>query len=161
MVSIATTSPGATDSPLKRLISGHPLTAYFILAFVFSWIPILPLTLSRNVGIGLLPYNLPDIVMYMLLALTIVVGLPLANANAVKSAALVPVTLVAMAVFAYKGNIDWTLGAIMGVGSIAGGILGAKLTTAPQARRWIFWLLVVVIGGELIHLFIHYVFKTF
>jgi uncharacterized protein len=113
-------------------------------------------------GIGVwLGFIVLDGATYMLLALTIVVGLPLANANAVKSAALVPVTLVAMAVFAYKGNIDWTLGAIMGVGSIAGGILGAKLTTSPQARRWIFWLLVVVIGGELIHLFIHFVFKTF
>ena len=113
-------------------------------------------------GIGVwLGFIVLDGATYMLLALTIVVGLPLANANAVKSAALVPGTLIAMAVFAYKGNIDWTLGAIMGVGSIAGGILGAKLTTSPQARRWIFWLLVVVIGGELIHLFIHYVFKTF
>jgi uncharacterized protein len=78
MATIATTSPGATISPLKRLISGHPLSAYFILAFVLSWIPILPLTLSRNAGIGLLPYDLPDIVMYVLLALTTFSGPTLA-----------------------------------------------------------------------------------
>ena len=78
MVTIATTSPEATVSPLKRRIADHPLTAYFILAFILSWIPILPLTLSRNAGIGLLPYDLPDIVMYMLLALTMFSGPTLA-----------------------------------------------------------------------------------
>jgi uncharacterized protein len=55
-----------------------------------------------------------------------------------------------MIVFAYKGNIDWTLGAVMGVGSIAGGIFGAR----------VFLLLAVVISAELVHLAIHYVFKT-
>jgi len=96
----------------------------------------------------------------MLLALTLVVGLPLIHANAIKSAALVPTTVIAMLVFAYKGNIDWTLGAVMGVGSIVGGLLGARLATSPQARKWVFLLLVVVISLELVHLVMHYVFKT-
>jgi len=97
---------------------------------------------------------------YMLLALTLVVGLPLIHANAIKSAALVPTTVIAMLVFAYKGNVDWTLGAIMGAGSIAGAVLGARLATSPQARKWVFLLLVVVISLELVHLAMHYVFKT-
>ena len=98
---------------------------------------------------------------YLLLALTLGVGLPLIHANAVKSAVLVPTTIVAMLVFAFKGNIDWTLGAIMGAGSIAGGVLGAQLATSPQSRKWVFWLLVLVICAELVHLMVHYVFKTF
>ena len=97
---------------------------------------------------------------YMLLALTLVVGLPLIQANAVKSAALVPATAVAMVVFAAKGNIDWTLGAILGAGSIVGGVLGARLASSPKSRAWVFWLLVVVILAELVHLIIHYVFET-
>ncbi len=97
---------------------------------------------------------------YMLLALTLVVGLPLIHANAIKSAALVPTTVIAMLVFAYKGNVDWPLGAIMGAGSIAGAVLGARLATSPQARKWVFLLLVVVISLELVHLAMHYVFKT-
>jgi uncharacterized membrane protein YfcA len=94
----------------------------------------------------------------LLLALTLAVGLPFIHANAVKSA--VPTTIVAMLVFAFKGNIDWTLGAIMGAGSIAGGVLGAQWAMSPQARKWVFWLLVLVICAELVHLIIHYVFKT-
>jgi uncharacterized membrane protein YfcA len=72
----------------------------------------------------------------------------------------VPVTIIAMLVFALRGSIDWTLGAVMGVGSIAGGILGARLGTSMQARKWVFRLLVMVLSAELVQLTVHYVFKT-
>lgn len=97
---------------------------------------------------------------YLLLALTLMVGLTLAPANAIKSVALIPVTVVAMLVFAQKGHIDWALGAIFGAGSIAGGILGARLSLSPDAKQWIFRILVVVIGAELLHLVVHYAFDT-
>jgi uncharacterized protein len=113
------------------------------------------------VGIGVwLGFIVLDGATYMLLALTLVVGLPLVHANAIKSAALVPTTMVAMAVFAYKGNIDWTIGAVMAVGSITGAVLGARLATSPAARKWVFRLLVIVICAELVHLTTHYVFST-
>ena len=78
MATITTTVQPATVSPLKRLIRVHPLVAYFVLAFACMWIPVLPLTLSRNAGIGLLPYDLPDVLMYVLLALTTFSGPTLA-----------------------------------------------------------------------------------
>jgi uncharacterized protein len=112
-------------------------------------------------GIGVWPgFIVLDGATYLLLALTLAVGLSFIHANAVKSAVLVPTTIVAMLVFAFKGNIDWTLGAIMGAGSIAGGVLGAQWVMSQQARKWVFWLLVLVICAELVHLIIHYVFKT-
>jgi hypothetical protein len=52
MTTIATTAQRATSSPLKRLSSGHPLVAYFVIAFVGSWA-------------SLLPYKLPDSVFYI------------------------------------------------------------------------------------------------
>jgi uncharacterized membrane protein YfcA len=97
---------------------------------------------------------------YLLLALTLAVGLPLTKSNAVKSAALVPTSIIAIAVFAAKGNLDWTLGLITGAGSIAGGLLGAKLAAHEAAKKWVFRLLVAVILAELVHLGMHYVFKT-
>jgi uncharacterized protein len=97
---------------------------------------------------------------YMLLALTLAVGLSLVQANAIKAAVAVPTTTMAMIVFAYRGDIDWTIGAILGAGSVLGGILGARLTMAPRAKRYVFALLVIVISGELVHLMLHYVFRT-
>jgi uncharacterized protein len=112
-------------------------------------------------GIGIwLGFIVLDGATYMLLALTLAVGLGLVQANAIKSAVLVPTTLIAMIVFAYNGDVNWTLGAIMGAGSIAGGILGAKLSVAPGAKRYVFALLVVVISAELVHLILHYVLQT-
>jgi uncharacterized membrane protein YfcA len=46
------------------------------------------------------------------------------------------------------------------MGSIVGGLLGARLASAPQARKWVFRLLVIVIVAELVHLTMHYVFET-
>jgi uncharacterized membrane protein YfcA len=112
-------------------------------------------------GIGVwLGFIVLDGATYLLLALTLSVGLHLVPANAIKSAVLVPTTLVAMIVFAWKGDIDWTVGAIMGAGSIVGAWLGARLATSPQAKRYVFWLLVAVISAELVHLAWHYAFQT-
>ena len=97
---------------------------------------------------------------YLLLCLTLAVGLPLTNANAVKNFALVPTTLVAVVIFAAKGSIDWQVGAVMALGSIVGGLLGARLASSPIAKVWVFRILVMVIVAELFHLVLHYVFDT-
>jgi uncharacterized protein len=62
-----------------------------------------------------------------------------------------------MAIFAFKGSIDWPLGAAMALGSIAGGVLGARLASSASAKKWIFRLLVTVITAELVHIGVHYV----
>jgi uncharacterized membrane protein YfcA len=97
---------------------------------------------------------------YLLLALVLAVGTPLLGANAIKSVALVPTSLVAVAMFAIKGNLDWTLGMAMAAGSIAGGLLGVRLAVSENARRWVFRLLAVVILGEVAHLGMHYFAQT-
>src|SRR6187401_2270884 len=78
MATLITNAQPTTAVPLKRLIRAYPLTAYFVLAFACIGLPVLPLTLSRNAGVGLLPYDLPVLLMYGLLALTIVSGPTLA-----------------------------------------------------------------------------------
>jgi uncharacterized protein len=112
-------------------------------------------------GIGVwLGFIVLDGATYLLLALTIAVGLPLVQANAVKTFALVPTSLLALVIFAAKDLVDWKVGAVMAVTSVAGGMLGVKLTMSLAAQTWIFRLLVLVILGELVHLTIHYVFET-
>jgi uncharacterized membrane protein YfcA len=95
----------------------------------------------------------------MLLILTLMVGLDLPRANAVRAATLVPVTLVSMLVFAAHGDINWILGGVLSVGSIGGGIMGARLSLSAGAKRYVFVLLVVAISAELVQLIWHYVFK--
>src|SRR5437899_12115522 len=80
MSTIATTSQPATSSPLKRLISGHPLLAYFVIAFAGSWACLLPIALSRNVnGLGILPFRLPDIAFIIAFVLATPAGPALAS----------------------------------------------------------------------------------
>ncbi len=80
MTTIATTSQPATSSSLKRLISRHPLTAYFVIAFAGTWVPLLPFALSRGVnGLGLLPYRLPDSAFYIAFVLAAFAGPALAS----------------------------------------------------------------------------------
>lgn len=49
---------GAPISPLRRMILSHGLLAYFVMAFAFAWLAVLPLLLARNGLLGL-PANLP------------------------------------------------------------------------------------------------------
>ena len=60
MTTITTPSQAATASPLKRLISRHPLIAFFVLAFAGTRIAFLHLVLAQN-GLGLFPYTIPEI----------------------------------------------------------------------------------------------------
>jgi membrane protease YdiL (CAAX protease family) len=81
MSTIVTTSQAATSSPLKRLISHHPLMAFFAIAFAGSWIAWLPLILAQN-GLGLLPYTIPNLVYppsYWFAALSSLTGPTLAS----------------------------------------------------------------------------------
>ena len=60
MSTITTPSQPATSSSLRRLISGHPLLAYFVIAFAGFWLLVVPILLSKN-GVGLLPFFFPDL----------------------------------------------------------------------------------------------------
>ena len=43
-----------------------------------------------------------------------------------------------MLVFAAHGDINWILGGILSVGSIAGGMMGARLSLSANAKRYVF-----------------------
>lgn len=67
----AATTPG---NPLARLARRRPLTSYFVLAYAISWSLVLPMTFSTNIGLGLLPYALPDALGLILYILASLVG---------------------------------------------------------------------------------------
>ena len=63
MSTTVTTSQTANASLLRRLIVGHPLVAYFVIAFAGTWLVMIPLLLAKN-GFGLLPFTIPDLGFY-------------------------------------------------------------------------------------------------
>jgi uncharacterized protein len=73
MSTAISTSQPATSSPLRRLMSDHPLVAYFVIAFAGTWLFELPLLLAKN-GVGLLPFTIPDIGMTLLGTLATLCG---------------------------------------------------------------------------------------
>jgi CAAX protease family protein len=56
----ATTTTRRPDTPplLKRLVTSHPLVAFFVVAFVGGWLVLLPTVLFES-GFGLIPINIP------------------------------------------------------------------------------------------------------
>lgn len=93
---------------------------------------------------------------YMLLALIAFIHLPLVKANAYKNLAILVTSMIALASFSIKGEVNWEIGGFMALGSILGAFLGAKLSLNPLAKVWTFRFLVAIILLELIHLGIQY-----
>ncbi len=58
MSATTTVSSPATIPILKRSVMGHPLVAFFVLAFLGGWIVLLPTVLFES-GFGLIPINIP------------------------------------------------------------------------------------------------------
>jgi hypothetical protein len=120
-----------------------------------------PRELAILFGIGVwLGFIVLDGATFMLLVLTLVVGLELVAANSIKSVMLASTTVVAMAVFSWHGSIDWLEGGVMGVGSMIGAHFGVRLATSQNAKKHVFRLLIVVLSAEFLQLVWHYVFKT-
>jgi membrane protease YdiL (CAAX protease family) len=124
MSTTTTASQSATPSPLKRLITRHPLMAFFVLACAGSWIAALPLVLAQN-GLGLLPYTIPEI------------GLvPLAEWFAIPASLLGP-TLASLTVTAITGGKAGR---------------GQLLRRYVLWRVGVRWYLLVIVGVPLIQL---------
>ena len=97
---------------------------------------------------------------YMLLVLVLGLRLSFVQANAYKNLAIAVTSAMAISFFALDGQIDWTIGLLMGLGSIVGAYFGAKLALHPLAKIWAFRLLVTVIVLELIQMGLQYHHST-
>ena len=97
---------------------------------------------------------------YMLLVLVLGLRLSFVQANAYKNLAIAVTSAMAISLFALDGQIDWTIGLLMGLGSIVGAYFGAKLALHPLAKIWAFRLLVTVIVLELIQMGLKYHHST-
>ncbi len=73
---------------------------------------------------------------FFLLAAAVVAGYDLVRGNALKVLCALIFTTVSLSLFAWKGQVAWVPGLVLGVGSAAGGLAGVHLTVL-KGHRWV------------------------
>jgi len=75
--------------------------------------------------------------------------------NVVKALVVTVYTVLAVAIFAWRGLISWEFGALMASGQMIGGYLTARFAAEhPKAGLIAYWLLIVVIIGAITRAFL-------
>ncbi len=78
----------------------------------------------------------------------------LIDSNVIKSLIVAIYTAIVLAIFHYKGLVDWKIGGIMAIGQMAGGYLMANIAAKhPKANIWTHRVLVVVVIAAILRLF--------
>lgn len=91
---------------------------------------------------------------FFLAAMVLVARFNIIDGNAIKVAVVGIYTVAAVAIFAWRGLIDWEIGLWMALGQTAGGYLTARFASHhPRAGVWAYRLLVVVILLAVLSLF--------
>lgn len=65
---------------------------------------------------------------FLILAVTSFAGLDLVRGNAVKVLSILAASILSLAMFAWRGQVDWLLGLALAIGMMIGGALGARAT---------------------------------
>ena len=109
-------------------------------------LPLIVMTAGIGLWTGLIVL---DSGTYLLMSLVLVGGLALQQASAVKAVLIGAATVVSLAVFIHSGQVAWGAALPLMLGSALGGWLGALLALGPNARVWIYRLLIAVLVLEL------------
>ncbi len=89
---------------------------------------------------------------YLLIALVLSVGFDLLGANAAKAAMMAGIAAVTLPVLAVGHHIDWSAAGVLSVGSVAGGLIAARVAMLPGVGRWVYRLIVLILTVELAQL---------
>jgi uncharacterized membrane protein YfcA len=81
---------------------------------------------------------------FFILAIVTVAGLDLVRGNAVKVFIILVTTALSLALFAWEGKVAWMAGAALAVGSLAGSLLGVRLTVL-KGHAWVRGVVTVAI----------------
>ena len=91
---------------------------------------------------------------FYLASMVLIAKYNIIDGNAVKTFVVAVYTIIAVAIFQYKGLIDWQLGGILAIGQTAGGWLTATYASKyKNAGVWAYRLLVVVVIWAILKLF--------
>jgi len=81
---------------------------------------------------------------------------PIREANVIKAWSMGLPSLMAIMIFSAKGNINWIWAVPLSVGGILGSLIGTRVSLSQNASKWIFWVLVLVLGLQVIQLALRY-----
>lgn len=81
---------------------------------------------------------------FIVLAITNTLRLDLVRANALKNVIVLLLTLLALALFAAQGAVNWPLGLALAAGNFLGGLMGVRLAVAA-GHRWLQHIVTVTI----------------
>lgn len=73
---------------------------------------------------------------FFILAVTSLAGLDLVRGNGLKAFAILVFTVLSLAIFAAQGEVEWVPGTLLAVGTLAGGMIGVRLTVL-KGHRWV------------------------
>ena len=81
-----------------------------------------------------------------LVVTVIILKYDLISANVLKTAIVGIYTILAVALFHWKGLIDWKIGGTIGIGQAIGGYLTAEFASKyPKANVWAYYILVIMV----------------
>jgi uncharacterized membrane protein YfcA len=83
---------------------------------------------------------------FLVLTVTTMAGLDLVRGNALKVWAVLCLTALSLVIFATNGRVDWPLGLALATGTLAGGLMGAKLTML-KGHRWVRGFVTIAVVG--------------
>jgi uncharacterized membrane protein YfcA len=91
---------------------------------------------------------------FFLAAMVLVARYNIIEANAIKIFIVFLYTIVVLAIFQWKGLINWKYGLIIAMGQLVGGYLSANFASRyHNAQKWAYGLLVVIVIAVLLKLF--------
>jgi uncharacterized protein len=89
---------------------------------------------------------------FILAALVLLTGCDLREGNAMKAFILLVVGLQSLLIFGETGEVDWSAGVPLALGSAVGAYVAARLVARPWAKAWVYRFLVLVVILSILHL---------
>lgn len=94
---------------------------------------------------------------FMLWGLVGLAGMDLLHSNAVKVSIIAFYTVISLAIFLFKGMVNFRVGFILALGNMAGGYLGAKFSIV-KGNSWLRWVLAIVVTVSALKMLIDVLF---
>ncbi|MBT8221198.1 MAG: sulfite exporter TauE/SafE family protein [Bacteroidia bacterium] len=91
---------------------------------------------------------------FFLMSMVLVVKYNIILANAIKTFVVLIYTIMAIALFQWKGLIDWPVGLTLAIGQAIGGYSAAEVASRhPNAKNWAYRILLLAMGIAVLKLF--------